>query len=140
MSMQRVAQLAGVSTSTVSRVFHDDPCVAKETAAAVRLIVDQLGFTPAPRRRRNGTNGHGKHQATDRTIAFLVLGTSGSNATPGFEKLLRAVSDAANDNDLSIVLNFVSDPSHIPSRLLDRQLAGVLCHGDQPGASGLARL
>jgi LacI family transcriptional regulator len=139
MSMQRVAQLAGVSTSTVSRVFHDDPCVAAETAAAVRLVVQQLGFTPARRKRRNNGNGN-RLDPVNNAIAFLVLGTSGSNATPGFEKLLRAVSEAANANDLSIVLSFVSDPSHIPSRLLDRQLAGVLCHGDQPGASGLARL
>jgi LacI family transcriptional regulator len=138
MSMQRVAQLAGVSTSTVSRVFHDDPCVAADTAAAVRQVVRQMGFTPATRRRRNGTNGN--HRPTGNAIAFLVLGTSGSNATPGFEKLLRGVSDAANDNNLSLILSFVSDPSDIPTRLLDRQLAGVLCHGDQPGASGLARL
>ena len=138
MSMQRVAQLAGVSTSTVSRVFHDDPCVAADTAAAVRQVVRQMGFIPATRRRRNGTNGN--HRPTGNAIAFLVLGTSGSNATPGFEKLLRGVSDAANDNNLSLILTFVSDPSDIPARLLDRQLAGVLCHGDQPGATGLARL
>src|SRR5829696_9686965 len=98
MSMQRVAKLAGVSTSTVSRVFHDDPCVAAGTAAIVRQVVEEMGFTPSPRRRRNGTNG--KHHASGNAIAFLVLGTSGSNATPGFEKLLRGVSDAANDNDL----------------------------------------
>lgn len=138
MSMQRIAQLAGVSTSTVSRVFHDDPCVAAHTAAAVRQVVRQLGFTPVLRRRRNGTNG--KHLPAGNAIAFLVLGTSGSNATPAFEKLLRGVSDAANAHDLSLILSFVSDPSHISPRLLDRKLAGVLCHGDQPRASGLARL
>ncbi|HEV2296545.1 MAG TPA: LacI family DNA-binding transcriptional regulator [Tepidisphaeraceae bacterium] len=136
--MQHVAQLAGVSTSTVSRVFHDDPCVAADTAAVVRQIVRQLGFTPAMRRRRNGTNG--KQHRSSNAIAFLVLGTSGCNTTPAFEKLLRGVSDAANANDLSLILSFVSDPSQIPARLLDRQLAGVLCHGDQPGAGGLARL
>jgi DNA-binding LacI/PurR family transcriptional regulator len=139
MSMQRVAQLAGVSTSTVSRVFHDKRVVAAETAAAVRQVVRQLGFTPAPRKRRNGTNGK-HHPAVGNAIAFLVLGTSGSNATPAFEKLLRGVSDAANAHDLSLILSFVSDASKIPPRLLDRQLAGVLCHGEQPGASGLARL
>jgi len=138
MSMQRVAQLAGVSTSTVSRVFHDHPSVAADTAAAVRQAGQQLGFRPAPRRRRNGANGHNGHDAT--AIAFLVFGTSGSNATPAFEKLLRGVSDAANEKDLSLLLNFVSDPSRLPPRLLDRKLAGVLCHGDQPTASGLAQL
>ena len=142
MSMQRVAQLAGVSTATVSRVFHDAPCVAKDTAAIVRQVGAQLGFSPAPRRRRSAASGDGRHchHAADRAIAFLVLGTSGANATPAFEKLLRAVSQSADANDLSLVLSFVSDPSHVPQRLLERQLAGVLCHGDQPSARSLAQL
>src|SRR5215475_10632847 len=36
MSMQMVAKLAGVSTSTVSRVVNDDPRVAAATAEIVR--------------------------------------------------------------------------------------------------------
>ena len=136
MSMQRVAQLAGVSTSTVSRFFHNDPCVAPDTAAIVRQAVQTLGFSPAVRRRRDAT----KSTDTAHTVAFLVLGTSGSNATPAFEKLLRAVSDASDAHDLSLVLNFISDPTQIPRRLFDLPLGGVLCHGDQPGASGIAQL
>lgn len=136
MSMQRVAQLAGVSTSTVSRFFHNDPCVSPDTAAVVRKAVQELGFSPAVRRKRDV----GRSTETAHTVAFLVLGTSGSNATPAFEKLLRAVSDASDAADLSLVLNFISDPTHIPRRLFDLPLGGVLCHGDQPGASGMAQL
>src|SRR5687768_1166244 len=132
MSLQRVAQLAGVSLSTVSRVVNEHPKVAPDTAAAVKLIAQQLGFTLTARGRRNGSNGNGKHYAGRNTIVFLVFGTSGTNATPAFEKLLRGVSDAAYANDLSLVLAFVSDPGHIPPRLLERPLDGVLCHGDQP--------
>lgn len=137
MSMQRVAQLAGVSTSTVSRFFHNDPCVAPSTADVVRKVVQELGFNPAIRRRRAESAAA---EVKSHTVAFLVLGTSGSNATPAFERLLRAVSIASDEHDLSLTLNFISDPSHLPRRLFDLPLAGVLCHGDQPGASGMAQL
>jgi LacI family transcriptional regulator len=136
MSMQRIAQLAGVSTSTVCRVLQADPRVAAKTAETVRQVVEQIGFTHESRRPR----GRANRNATGNAIAFLVLGADGSNATPAFEQLLRGVSDAANTNNLSIVLSFVSDPSHIPPRLLARPLAGVLCHGDQPCATKLGRL
>lgn len=138
MSMQRVAQLAGVSTSTVSRVFSDRPRVAEATVAAVRRAVREIGFTPSRKRRssigaKNGSPASG-------AITFLVLGTSGSNAAPAFEMLLRGVSDAANVHDLTLNLSFVSDPAQLPSRLLERSPAGVLCHGDQPSAGALERL
>src|SRR4051812_26765258 len=103
MSLQRVAQLAGVSTSTVSRVVHEHPSVASETASAVRAAMQRLSFTPAVRRPRNGHaslnhngNGHDLRQTT--ALGFLILGTSGANAAPAFEKLLRGVSAACNDN------------------------------------------
>ena len=141
MSMRRVAQLAGVSTATVSRVFHENPCVSAETAAAVRQAVERIGFTPAPRKRRYGANGNGTNDAVAKgAIAFLVLGTAGSSATPAFEKLLRGVTEAVNASDLSFVLSFVSNPAEIPSRVRDRQLVGVLCHGDQPTDAALGWL
>jgi LacI family transcriptional regulator len=141
MSFQRVAELAGVSLSTVSRVVNEHPKVAPDTAAAVKLVAERLGLALAPRSRRNGSNGNGKHHAERaHTIAFLVFGTSGSNPTAGFEKLLRGVSDAAYAHDLSLVLAFVSNPGRIPPRLLERPLAGVLCHGDEPGSNEVARL
>lgn len=138
MSMQRVAQLAGVSTSTVSRVVNDHPSVATGTVVSVRRAMRQLSFAPVARRRwgTNGANGGAK--AT--SIAFVVFGTSGSRTTPAFDKLLRGVSAAANDHDLSLVFSFVSDPQRIPPRILNRHVDGLLLHGEQPSATVQARL
>jgi DNA-binding LacI/PurR family transcriptional regulator len=56
MSMQRIAQLAGVSTSTVCRVLQADPRVAAKTAETVRQVVEQIGFTHESRRPRGRAN------------------------------------------------------------------------------------
>src|SRR5688500_20161477 len=135
MSMQRVAHLAGVSTSTVSRVVNDHPSVATDTAASVRRAMRQLSFSPAVRRRWRAGNG----SAPATAIAFVVFGTSGSRTTPAFDNLLRGVSAAANDNDLSLMFSFVSDPSQIPGRVLNRHVDGLLLHGERPGAAAQAR-
>src|SRR3954464_6551682 len=100
MTMRRVAQLAGVSTSTVSRVINDRQNVAPETIAAVRRVMRQLAVTPSPRLRSRTFNASRANKAT--TVAFLVFGTSGAHPAPAFERLLRGVSEASSQHDLSL--------------------------------------
>ena len=134
MSLQRVAQLAGVSTSTVSRVVHDHPAVAAGTATMVREAMQRLSFTPTARARRNSREAGGLGLDTRRPahLGFVVLGTSGANAAPAFETLLRGVSAACNENALSLNIGFVTDPACVPQWLLGRAVDGLLLHGDQP--------
>jgi LacI family transcriptional regulator len=113
MSINKVAKLAGVSSSTVSRVINNHPRVAPETAQSVR-------------------------RATN--IAFLVLGTSANHATPGFENLLRGVSAGASANHLNLSFHHVQDVQHLPSNTIDRRLDGVLLHGALPGPEVRERL
>ena len=136
MTMHEVAKLAGVSTSTVSRVVRDDPSVAAQTAAAVKRVVREVSFRPATRRSRPRQTRHG---ALSGTIGFLVFGASRSSATPGFEMLLRGVSSAANSHGLRLALNFL--PHNIGDSLFVRgEFDGILCHGDQPEAPQVDRL
>jgi DNA-binding LacI/PurR family transcriptional regulator len=46
MRMTDIARLAGVSTSTVSRVFHGSPLVNKETAQRVRAVLNDSRYIP----------------------------------------------------------------------------------------------
>ena len=137
MSIREVAQLAGVSTSTVSRVINDRPNVASETVASVKRAIGQLNLSPIPRRSvtRHRTGG-----VRTATIAFLVFGTSGSSPAPAFEKLLRGVSSATSSNDLSLIFSFVSDPTELPPRITDRRVDGLLLHGERPATSVQQRL
>jgi DNA-binding LacI/PurR family transcriptional regulator len=46
MTIKQVAQRAGVSTQTISRVLNDRPDVSPETRQRVQQIIDELGYLP----------------------------------------------------------------------------------------------
>lgn len=46
MNIYDIAQLAGVSIATVSRVVNDSPRVSEKTKNKVRAIMDENGYTP----------------------------------------------------------------------------------------------
>lgn len=132
--MKNVAELAGVSLSTVSRVINDRPRVAPATAELVRRAMAQVQFTPQIRRvSSRSRSGGGALQ----TVAFLVLGTSDEPMTPGFEKLLRGVSDGAAEQQINLLVHFVSDVEHLPATVTQHRIDGLLLHGTQP--TGLLR-
>ena len=138
MSITRVAKLAGVSSSTVSRVINNHPRVAPETAQSVRKAMEKLGYTPSDR--RPGPKPSLRTRTGAASIAFLVLGTSGSRTTPAFEGLLHGVSLGANQHDLNLVFTHISDPEHLTSRVLAGRIDGALLHGALPGKELRERL
>jgi LacI family transcriptional regulator len=138
MSLMKVAAIAGVSTSTVSRVMNDQQGVAPGTADAVRRAMRKISFNPPPRRRSSkASNGRGEQA---RTIGFLVFGTSGEQTAPAFTQLLRGVSIAARENNLDLFVSFVSKPDELPRRIFEQRVGGLLLHGEQPSKSVEAEL
>jgi LacI family transcriptional regulator len=138
MSINKVAKLAGVSNSTVSRVINNHPRVAPETEQSVRRAMKKLNYTPSDR--RPGPKPASRHRADKADIAFLVFGTTSERATPAFEDLLRGVSNGASANGLDLAFNHVPDAQHLPSNALDRRLDGVILHGALPGPEVRERL
>ncbi len=138
MSITRVARLAGVSSSTVSRVINNHPRVADETAKAVRAAMDKLKYTPSDRR-----PGPKPGVAAGRgglTVAFLVLGTSKDRTTPAFEDLMRGVAEGAARFDLKLVFHHLSDPDALPQQVANGTVNGLLLHGTIPSAATRERL
>ena len=117
MSISRVAKLAGVSSATVSRVINRHPRVAPETALSVQKAMQELGYTPSER--RPGPKPLGRASTETQTIAFLVLGTTRSRATPGFEMLLRGVSLATSQHHLNLLFSHIPDPDQWPKNLAE---------------------
>jgi LacI family transcriptional regulator len=139
MSITRVAKLAGVSSSTVSRVINNHPRVAPETAEAVRKAMQELSYTPSDRRPgpKPASRLQGAHGAN---IAFLVIGANRNRATPAFEDLLHGVSRGASQHDLNLVFSHVPDPDELPSRIASQRIDGMLLHGATPGRALRDRL
>ncbi len=69
-----------------------------------------------------------------------MFGTSGSNTAPAFELLLRGVSSAVPQRGLNTIFSFVSDPTQLPPRIVERGVDGLLLHGERPGPSVAQKL
>lgn len=133
MSLVQVAEIVGVSTSTVSRVLNNHPRVAPGTVVAVRKAMEQVDFRP----RRHSKRTHAAASGTG--VLFLVLGRSENSTVPAFEQLLRGVSGAAEEQGLNLSTRFVSRIDELPARDLSGRFSGVLLHGDQPTSHLRAR-
>ena len=91
--MSDVAQLAGVSHQTVSRVIHDNPHVRPETRERVLAAIRELGYRP---------NVSARALVTRRTSTIGVL-ASGS-ALFGPSSTLFAIEEAARESGLFVSL------------------------------------
>lgn len=135
MTLQAVAKLAGVSTSTVSRVINGNPGVMPETVQLVTKAMGQLNFTPSRRGRRAAQKEPENHAATAHlkqrrgSFVFIIGASADRQFLPGFELLIRGVSAAAADYGMDMSIQFVTDANEL--KLTGRTKPdGLLMHGD----------
>lgn len=101
-TIRDVAEAAGVSTATVSRVLSAPEVVAETTRARVEAAVARLGYAP---------NVAAKSLRTLRTQKILVTVPDISN--PFFSQVIRGVEEAASDAGYSVLMG---DTRHEPER------------------------
>ena len=132
--LRDVAQAAGVSLRTASRVLNDDPRVAASTRQRVQGVMADLRYTPdlMARSLRGGV---------DATIGLVVE----SIADPFFAELVAAVESATSEDGRSVlVASTHGDPGHesrAVTELLRRRVSGLLIvptAGDHSWLAGAA--
>lgn len=118
-TLASVAQAAGVSTATVSKVLNGRDDVSEATRAAVRKLLAEHQYTAAPRRR----------PSTHRTIGLVFDDFMSPYAT----ELIRGVTDAGTDAGADVVVGRFSgirseggDDGAWVKRLVDAGRDGVL--------------
>lgn len=94
-----VAQKAGVSISTVSRVLNDHPLVKPETKARVLQAVDALGYQPRASARSLALN-------STETIALIFPRVSG----PFFSEIIQGAEIEARQNQYHLLIYSVHTP------------------------------
>jgi LacI family transcriptional regulator len=118
-TMRDVAERAGVSTATVSRVISGTTSVRPATRALVLVAVAALGYRPS------GVARSLKLRST-RTIGLVVTDI----ANPYFPKIVRAVEDAALERGHTVLLcDGADDPSREETYLellIDRRVDGII--------------
>jgi len=99
--IKEVAERAGVSTATVSRVINESSNVSPRLRARVRAAIAELHYSPSRLAR------HLRSQST-RTIGLIISDIQ----NPFFTSLVRGVEDVAYQNGYSILLcNADEDPA-----------------------------
>jgi LacI family transcriptional regulator len=117
--MKDVAEAAGVSLMTVSRVVSGEAGVAPETAARVETAIRRLGY------QRNDIASHLRRKGRDsRTIGLVV----DDLANPFFSALARSVEDEAHRRG-SLVL--VASTNDDPKR--ERDVVAAFCSRQADG-------
>lgn len=99
MTLQKIAELAGVSKSTVSRVINNEPNVSEKTRVKVQAVIDaqQYQINPAARAlasKRTKILGI----VIPNNIGFLF------DTSFYFPTILRGISQAAHERDYAILL------------------------------------
>jgi LacI family transcriptional regulator len=117
--IQQVAQVAGVSTQTVSRVINDRPDVSRETRRRVLEVISQLGYRPS--RAARALRG------TSRTIGVVGFGLE----YYGPSRTLTGVNIRAKELDYGLVLDLVQnledmDVDSIMERMMADHVDGIL--------------
>ncbi len=94
-----VAKIAGVSTSTVSRVISDNPRISQTTKDKVLKIMDELGYYPNANARSLAINKTG-------TIGVIMPTTTEELfLNPFFPEALRGIVKGASNGEYDILLS-----------------------------------
>jgi LacI family transcriptional regulator len=130
MSIVAVAEVAGVSFSTVARVINRHPSVSPETAVRVMSAMRDMGYEPPPPSKRRGPRTAKNQGFRTRNIAKLMVAMDEAHlralSAPG------VVAEALSQYGLNLLFVPMSDPKELPSVINPRQVDGVIIQGLEP--------
>ncbi len=107
LTLENIAELAGVSRSTASRVLRNQGSVSKKARTKVMRVVEETGFQPNAAAR--SLTGH----RTNIIGVFITEIAQAVLSDPYFSKLLEGVAEAANEYDQTLTLFLLHDTSDI---------------------------
>ncbi len=114
-TIKDVANLAGTSTATVSRVINDSPKVTEKVRKRVRAAIEELGYTPNPAGRilKIGVN---------KSILVILP----YKLSSFYGKLVDAMTQEAIANDYTLLISACNDDSEYEQTLVNRMLKDMV--------------
>ena len=134
--LKDVAQAAGVSVGTASRVLNSAPEVTPDLAQAVRRAIDRLGYIPPPANKRPGRLVRTERHATTGRVAVLLSGPPDLkwilDNVPVFAHVIHGVEAELAERGMVMVVRRHDEGREFPELLHeDLQLRGLIMLGWQ---------
>ena len=129
LTIREVAEAAGVSTQTVSRVLNNRPDVAPDTYDRIQRIIDETGYAP-------NMLARGLTQGRSHVLGVVAFGLDYF----GPSRVLMGIDQQAAEMGYGISLNLIHEPETddvqgILSSLFARQVDGVIWAIPQVGSN-----
>ncbi|QPG05766.1 LacI family DNA-binding transcriptional regulator [Salinimonas marina] len=119
LAMQDIAERAGVSKATVSRVINNPDRVSEKTRARVIAVVSELGYSP-------NHLAAGLRQGRSKNIAVLLPDIT----NPYFAPVVQSIEQVAMSQGYSVILNDTQDDPELEkkfaSMIFTRQIDGII--------------
>ncbi len=117
--LKDIAQRAGVSVMTVSKVMRDAPDISKATKARVRAMADEMGYVP-------NTAARGLRSRSSKLLGLLIPTTT----NPIYARMILAIESRAQEMGYDLLIGHtLNDPGreeyHI-KRFIARRIDGLL--------------
>lgn len=128
MSIVEIAQLAGVSHTTVSRVINNEGGVSPETAGKIRAIMKEMGYVPKPPAQRRGPRRARDIGFKTGNVAFLTSSESLKilTSSPIMANVLHGIEEALAANGMSMVQGAVGAKRALPPIVAKGGVDGVI--------------
>ena len=105
--ISQVAELAGVSKTTVSMVLSNYGGISSETSSRVLDCVHQLGYVPKARKQSSRNN---RTKPNSASIAFVVCGSSSLDSNPYYLSIASGAMDVVKTSCSEMTLAHWSAP------------------------------
>lgn len=126
MSILKVAELAGVSHSTVSRVINGRRGISDETANVVREAMREIGYRPAPTALRRGRTPQGYNGIRTGNIAVLWSESLSKLGSVHFIEAIQSIGAALAENNLNMVACCIPENGAVPPIISNRDIDGCI--------------
>jgi len=126
-SITTVAEIAGVSISTVSRVVNNDCRVKPATVLAVREVIERLDYAPKPVMHRSGPRVRRRRPVRHQQVALLFGGSPLHRHTPVYSRVIQGVESRLQEDGWNLVVRYL--PQNRPWEAMPHRLDGVLLFG-----------
>jgi DNA-binding LacI/PurR family transcriptional regulator len=126
MSLTKVAQHAGVSIATVSRVINDKPGIASDTRAVVLSTIGELGYMPKPLASRPGPKSCNRNKKVMNVLFLSFAQYKSQINSPVYAEIIHGVEAELACHSTTMIFKQVMHDEDVSAWISGRDIDGII--------------